>query len=181
MRYLTLSILLLLGVACGQSPTSSTDPAADSPSTTPNTQSSAQAGKLGETRPEALPDVSYAWIRSAPPNSGVNAGYMRIGNNGQALRIVGANSPRFDRIEFHHMNMANGQMLMRQLHHVTVAANSEHSLKPNGDHLMLYKATPPVTRGERISMSLTVEFESGRQALLEVEFLVRDRAPQDDE
>lgn len=180
MRKLYLSILFLLGTACGSS-NPSTQPDTDSPAAPSSASQPEATENSATTLPEALPSISYAWIRTAPPNSGVNAGYMRLHNSGQALRIVDARSLRFDRIEFHHMNMDGGQMLMRQLAHVAVAAKSEHSLQPSGDHLMLYRAEPPLTRGERIPMTLTVEFESGRQALLEVEFLVRDRAPQYDD
>lgn len=124
--------------------------------------------------------VEWAWIRTAPPSSGVLGGYMQI-NNGleMPLRITGARSQRFQQIEFHQMTMQAGQMQMRRLSGIDVAAQSQFHLAPGKTHLMLLNPLTPVVRGERIPVKFDYELAGGKTAQLDVWFLVRDKGPAD--
>lgn len=135
----------------------------------------ALAACSSEPPADTQPMVSGAWIRPAPPSAEVLAGYMTVSNPSQTgFAVVAASSPRFQRIEFHHMRMENGQMFMQQMQQVDVAAGSRAKLQPGADHLMMIKPTAPVTKGERIPVMLTLEDAAKQQSQLAVNFLVRD-------
>lgn len=122
--------------------------------------------------------VSRAWIRNAPPSAGVLAGYMIVHNpSTNPLTVHAAHSPRFGRVEFHHMRMQDGQMIMRPLPVLEVAAKTLRVLQPGSDHLMLFEPTAPVKAGERIPFTLQVSEPGGQPYALPLEFLVRNRAP----
>lgn len=122
--------------------------------------------------------VTAAWIRNAPPSASVLAGYMVFDNpDSRPLVVLSASSPRFEKVEFHHMRMADGQMLMRELPQLDIEPNSQRVLSPGADHLMLIGPQTPVVAGERIPVQLEVQEASGDIYMLPVEFLVRHRAP----
>lgn len=122
--------------------------------------------------------VYSAWIRNAPPSASVLAGYMVFDNpDSRPLVVLSASSPRFEKVEFHHMRMTDGQMLMRELPQLDIEPNSQRVLSPGADHLMLIGPQTPVVAGERIPVQLEVQEASGGIYMLPVEFLVRHRAP----
>lgn len=140
-----------------------------------------QADTPSESQPALVQgelSVSSAWIRTAPPSSGVSAGYMTV-NNGlaAATSLVGATSARFAAVEFHQMTMKDGQMRMRPLSDIAVMAMSRETLEPGGKHLMLFDPLSPPLKGERILVTFTVQNSAGQQDELDVWFLVRDTGP----
>lgn len=124
------------------------------------------------------PNVQFAWIRNAPPTAEVLAGYMLVNNpSSQPIVVLSATSPRFEKVEFHHMRMTDGQMLMRELPQLDVGPNSQRILSPGADHLMLIGPQTPVVVGERIPVQLEVQEADGGIYMMPVEFLVRHRSP----
>ena len=122
--------------------------------------------------------VEFAWIRTAPPSSQVFGGYMTV-NNGlaQDISLLGVHSDRFASIEFHQVNMRDGQMQMRQLERVDVPANSQRQLAPNENHLMLFNPTTAFHRGERIHLRFVLQYADGQRRPLDLWFLVLDKGP----
>ena len=124
------------------------------------------------------PMVTGAWVRTAPPTAEVLAGYMTLSNlSSNEVRVIAAQSPQFERVEFHHMDMKNGQMLMREMAGIVAPAKQRAVLKPSSDHLMLIGPKQPLQRGDRVEVVLTLDGETS-QNTLSVTFMVRDRAPQ---
>jgi len=105
--------------------------------------------------------VQNAWIREAPPAIKVMAGYLDIENSsGRALTLVSAESPEFERIEFHISQTKNGVASMQQQEHIIIAPDSTLSFEPGAYHLMLFNPSVPMREGKRISIKLT--FEDGK-------------------
>ena len=105
--------------------------------------------------------VQNAWIREAPPAIKVMAGYLDIENSSdRALTLVSAESPEFERIEFHISQVKNGVTSMQQQEHIIIAPDSTLSFEPGAYHLMLFNHSVPMREGKRISIKLT--FEDGK-------------------
>ncbi len=105
--------------------------------------------------------IQNAWIREAPPTIKVMAGYLDIENSSDhALTLVSAESPEFERIEFHISQVKNGVTSMQQQEHIIIAPDSTLSFEPGAYHLMLFNPSVPMREGKRISIKLT--FEDGK-------------------
>ncbi|MGH8530240.1 MAG: copper chaperone PCu(A)C [Nevskiales bacterium] len=99
--------------------------------------------------------MTQAWIREAPPGAAVHAGYLVLRNNGDEDLVLSAvTSPAFARIELHEMTMHDGQMRMRRLDKIPMPAGATINLEPGGKHLMLFRATEPVTAGQHLPLEL---------------------------
>ena len=113
--------------------------------------------------------VSDAWIRSGPPGAPL-AGYATFANgDAEALRIVGATSAAFERVELHEMRMADGVMRMRKLDAVEVPAGKTVPFAPGGNHLMLHGARSPLAPGATVA----IEFVDAAGRRTTVPFEVR--------
>jgi copper(I)-binding protein len=113
--------------------------------------------------------VDDAWIRSGPPGAPL-AGYATFANgDAEALRIVGATSPAFERVELHEMRMADGVMQMRKLDFFEVPAGAAVAFEPGADHLMLHGARSPLAPGDEVS----IEFVDAAGRRTTVPFEVR--------
>lgn len=114
--------------------------------------------------------VRDAWIREAPPNARVLAGYATIANPGpEPVRIVAAAARGFDAVEMHRMSHEDGVMRMRPLPAIDVPAGGEAVLSPGGDHLMLMRPARAMRAGDTVR----IEFELENGASLIWDFEVR--------
>lgn len=105
--------------------------------------------------------IQNAWIREAPPAIKVMAGYLDIENSSdRVLTLVSAESPEFERIEFHISQVKNGVTSMQHQEHIIIAPDSTLSFEPGAYHLMLFNHSVPMREGKRISIKLT--FEDGK-------------------
>ncbi|MBI1984138.1 MAG: copper chaperone PCu(A)C [Acidobacteria bacterium] len=117
--------------------------------------------------------VHGAWIRAAPPNAPVLAGYMTIKNHSRLAKVlVRATSPAFASVTLHRTEHVEGVARMSHVPEVKIRANSEFVFRPDGYHLMLAQPKRPLRTGDRVSIEL--QFADGTQA--SVMFLVRDQA-----
>ena len=113
--------------------------------------------------------VRGAWIREAPPNARVLAGYATVANASTLeRRIVGASSPAFGRVELHTMTHEGGVMRMRPLESLVLPAGGEAKLAPGSDHLMLMEPAKPVRVGDRIAVTFELDDGSNVQSEFEV-------------
>ena len=104
--------------------------------------------------------VQNAWIREAPPTIKVIAGYLDIENSSdRALTLVSAESPEFERIEFHISQVENGIAKMQQQEYIIIAPNSTFTFKPESYHLMLFNNSVPMREGK--STSIKLMFKNG--------------------
>jgi copper(I)-binding protein len=117
--------------------------------------------------------VERAWIRTAPPNAPVMAGYAWLRNASDApLELAALRSPAFGAVELHEMRDVDGVMRMRPLR-LKLAPDERTELAPGGTHLMLMRPTAPLAAGARV----TIEFCFGDGTVQPVEFEVRADRP----
>lgn len=101
----------------------------------------------------AAPELVGGWIREAPPNAKVLAGYGELRNHGARLVVTGAHSADFERVEIHQMSMAGGVMKMRALERVELAPGEELALEPGATHLMLIGPKRALHAGDRVEIT----------------------------
>jgi len=100
--------------------------------------------------------VQNAWIRESPPMIKIMAAYLQINNSSdKALTLISADSPEFERIEFHLSQIEDGAARMQQQNEIIIAPNTIFSFDPGGYHLMLFNNTSPMREGELASIKLT--------------------------
>lgn len=118
--------------------------------------------------------VADAWVRLAPPNASVMAGYLTLANTGKEMVTVrGGSSADFKSVELHNMTHENGVMQMRKLESIEVAPGGEVALAPGGKHLMLIGPKRAFAAGDSIEIVLQVC--DGQQQV--VTLPVREAAP----
>lgn len=112
------------------------------------------------------------WVREAPPGTAVAAAYMTMRNeSGEAIRLTGVTAHEFEQAELHETVHENGDVRMRALDQLTVAAESTATLEPGGRHVMLREPRRELKAGDWVT--LTMEFDNGQ--LLEVTAPVKRR------
>lgn len=116
------------------------------------------------------PQASAAWARATPPGVSVGAVYLRIDGGTRPDRLLGASSPRAERIEFHRVENADGMMRMRRVAAIELPAGARVELEPQALHLMLIGLSAPLSAGARLPLTLRFE-TAGEQS---IEALVRD-------
>lgn len=106
--------------------------------------------------------VTDAWARATMPGQKVSGAYMQIQSDADA-RLVGVSSPAVPRVEVHEMKMDGDVMRMREVQTVDLPKGTTVSLQPGGLHIMLMNLPKPITAGEVIPLTLTVESGGKRQ------------------
>jgi copper(I)-binding protein len=102
--------------------------------------------------------IEEAWAAPTPAGVDVSAGYLTIVNGTAAEdHLLGATSPRAERVELHEMSMDGAVMRMRPVDTLTIAPGEHVELGPGGMHLMFYGVTEPFTEGQDIPVQLTFE------------------------
>jgi copper(I)-binding protein len=124
--------------------------------------------------PTCRATIANAWVRAAPPQSDMLAGYATIRNPcATALTIVGAESPQFHDVSLHQTINTDEMSHMRMTTRVTVPAHGEVRMTPGAMHLMLMRPVHDFQPGEKVR--LTMRFANGGQ--LATEFPVLREAP----
>jgi copper(I)-binding protein len=96
----------------------------------------------------------------------MTAAFGTLTNKGSApVHIVSASSPAAGRTEIHEVVPVNGAMQMRQKPGgLVIPAGGSLTLKPGGDHIMLFDLPAAITAGQEVKVTLvladksTVEF-----------------------
>ncbi len=104
--------------------------------------------------------VHDAWIRPAPPNAPVLAGYMSLENRSATPRtLLGASSRAFGRITIHRTEHAEGMTRMTHIADVAVPAHGKTVFEPGAYHLMLEQPKLALNAGD--SVAVVLEFAGG--------------------
>lgn len=107
----------------------------------------------------AAPAVEGAWVRLSPVSSRPAGGYFTVKGGPKADALVGASSPKAERVEMHSMTMTDGVMRMRAEKSLAVPAYGKLLFAPGGNHLMLFGVAAGVQPGQTVP--LTLVFQSG--------------------
>lgn len=99
--------------------------------------------------------IDHARIPAPPAGAPVLAGYVDLTNpTDEAIRITGAASPAFGRIELHESLVDDGTTRMARREYVEVTANDRLSLAPRGLHLMLFAPAREFAAGDTIDIRI---------------------------
>jgi copper(I)-binding protein len=92
---------------------------------------------------EPLPPLVADEVEITRPMPGrhMSAGYLVLTNNtDEPIRITGATSPQFAKVEIHETTLEDGVARMRRLEELVVPARQSVRLERGGKHLMLMRA-----------------------------------------
>lgn len=96
------------------------------------------------------------WVRITPMT--MTAGYLSIANPTDTPRkLVSASTPRAETVELHTHMMEDGVMRMRPVESFEVPANGTLKLAPGGNHLMIIGLDKPLTDGESLDITFTLD------------------------
>lgn len=120
-----------------------------------------------------------AWIRLAPPDAMMLAGYRRIDNDGELpMRLRSVQSDAFGAIELHRTEVVDGVSRMREVPSLTIAPGGSVVLEPGGMHLMLMQPQRALSEGDEVAISFA--WDQGENQITEIlPFVVRREAPAD--
>jgi copper(I)-binding protein len=122
----------------------------------------------------SAPEITDGWVRLAPPNAKVNAGYVSIDNPSDSnLELVAGTAEGYERVELHMMRMNGGNMVMRQVNSFPIPAEGSLTLSPGGDHLMLIAPSDTRKEGDVVKVVLQLKAADGSVTELAYPFTVR--------
>jgi len=99
--------------------------------------------------------VRDAWIREAPPNASVLAGYLTLVNPGSdPRRLTGVESGQFDSVEMHRTIHEDGMAKMAPQPYLDLPPGGTVELVPGGYHLMLMMPSRRFVEGDVVSLDL---------------------------
>lgn len=106
---------------------------------------------------ESTVAIRDAWVREAPPNAQVLAGYAQIENTGdQAEAIVAVGSAAFEKAEIHHSEVKDGVARMAQVKRLDLPPGQIVNLEPGGTHVMLFNPKSSLRAGQHVTLSFTL-------------------------
>lgn len=99
--------------------------------------------------------VDSAWIRVAPGNASVLAGYAVLSNVGsKPLGVVSAQSAAFAKVEMHESLTENGIAKMRPVKGLVIPAGGKQLFAPGGKHFMLIDPKATLRSGDVVAVKL---------------------------
>lgn len=106
------------------------------------------------TSEEAI-STEGAWVREAPPNASMMAGYVTILNNSDQNRIItSAKSKQFSMVEIHKTIIEDGVSKMRRQNDLPIPAGGSIELKPGSYHLMLMGPKSALQANDEVTVTL---------------------------
>lgn len=107
---------------------------------------------------ECMPQVREGWVRLAPVNMPMMAGYGRIENTcAQPVEIVGVSSPAFGDVSLHETRVVDGVSRMHALPELRIASGDTATLAPGGLHLMLMQPRMPLQAGDKVAVDFALK------------------------
>lgn len=104
--------------------------------------------------------VERPWARASAGAADNGVAYLTLTNGGSASdKLVGAASPRAERVEIHTHGVTGGVMRMRRVAAVALTPGATAVFEPGALHLMLFGLTRPLQQGERFALTLTFEHQ----------------------
>lgn len=164
-------LLLVVGVACGDD--DGDELGASDTSTTTTTTAEETTTTTGDTAEPVFGTVRVedAWARTSPMMATNGAAYMTL-NASVDDRLIGAMTAEdiAESIEIHEtaMDPDTGEMAMRQVDGIDLAADQDVVLEPGGYHIMFVGLTEPLVPGTTFDIILTFEIAGDVAASVEV-------------
>ncbi|MEO6421295.1 MAG: copper chaperone PCu(A)C [Candidatus Nitrotoga sp.] len=116
--------------------------------------------------------VSDASARATAPGQESAAIRFSITSKKEA-RLVAIVSPTADAVEIHSMSHDNGVMKMRAIEFLPLPAGKKVKLGTSGNHVMLLNLKNPLNAGDKVPLTITVEFADKRKEKINVNVEVK--------
>ncbi len=116
--------------------------------------------------------IEDAWSRATAPGQEVGSIGMII-TSAKAAKLIAVATPVAKSSEIHTMTMEGGVMKMRQLDFLELPANQPVKLGPGGDHLMMFGLKKPLKAGQKIPVTLTVQFADKSEKKIKVKAVIK--------
>ncbi|MBL0143790.1 MAG: copper chaperone PCu(A)C [Betaproteobacteria bacterium] len=116
--------------------------------------------------------ATEAWVRGTVPSQKAAGVFMKIKSREEA-KLVGVASPAAKIVELHEMTMKGGVMEMRAVEALPLPAGKTVELEPGGYHVMLFDLAKPLSKGDEVPVTLTLQARDGRKSTTEVTAEVR--------
>lgn len=106
---------------------------------------------------ESTVAIRDAWVREAPPNAQILAGYAQIENTGdQAEAIIAVGSAAFEKAEIHHSEVKDGVARMTQVKRLDLPPGQIVKLESGGTHVMLFNPKSLLLTGQYVTLNFTL-------------------------
>lgn len=128
---------------------------------------------LAATNAQAQTAVTDAWVRGTVGGQKATGAFMQLRSPGGAA-LVSAASPVAGVVEIHEMRMEKDVMRMRAIPKLELPPNQAVELKPGGYHVMLMDLKGPLSKGDVVPITLTVQGRDGKTETIEVRAEVRE-------
>lgn len=113
--------------------------------------------------------IRDAWVREAPPNSTVLAGYMILENpSDKSQSLTSASATAFGGVMIHRTEQKDGMAHMIHQKQVTIPANGKIVFAPSGYHLMLIKPKQALHAGDQVTINFIFADKSKLSAIFKV-------------
>jgi len=116
--------------------------------------------------------VSDAWARATAPGQ-ENGSVGLVITSKKDARLIAVTSPASASAEIHTMTMDNGVMQMRQLEYLPLPAMQPVTLGPGGDHLMLFGLKRALKAGDKVQLTVTVQYADKQTEKIKIKATVR--------
>tara|TARA_B100001093_G_scaffold120786_1_gene113594 strand:- start:2244 stop:2750 length:507 start_codon:yes stop_codon:yes gene_type:complete len=95
--------------------------------------------------------VENPWVRHAPPNASMHAGYAVLRNNtNQEVNLISVSSPDYKTVEIHRSRIINGLATMAREDQIEIPPRGQIRLKPKGLHFMLMYPHRRINLGNKV-------------------------------
>ena len=122
-------------------------------------------------------EIRDAWIRSAPPNATMLAGYATLHNTGDApITINTVKAQGFDDTSLHETVLVGDVSQMRSIGKLTIAPDDSVNFAPGGKHIMLMQPAKAPQPGDHVTITFGIVGGGDQSA----DFVIRDAAPGDE-
>ena len=120
-------------------------------------------------------DVRDAWVRAAVAGQSGTGAFMAL-QAPQGAKLVAVRSAAAGVVEIHEMKLENDVMKMRAIPSLDLPAGEQIKLAPGGLHLMMMDLKQPITAGQTLGFTLTLEDANGKRRERQIEAQVRSGA-----
>lgn len=122
-------------------------------------------------------EINDAWIRSAPPNAMMLAGYATLHNAGDAAITINAvTAEGFADTSLHETVMVGDVSQMRSMGDLVIAPGASVAFAPGGKHIMLMQRIESSNRRPHVAITFSFA-DGGKQS---ADFAIRHATPTDE-
>lgn len=112
--------------------------------------------------------VTSPWVRATVPAQSSTGAFMTL-TSARDARLVSVSAAIAGEAQIHQMEMRGDMMKMQQVDGIDLPAGRAVSLASGGYHVMLMMLKRQAREGERIALSLVVQYKDGKRETVKVE------------